>query len=206
MLRDVSFTLNKGEILGLFGRNGSGKSTLLKILFGTLKANEISLKLDGIPILPNEVILKQIIAYLPQHHFLPKHLKVRDTIPLFHKTEATQDAIFYDPYIASMTHKPTGVLSLGELKYLEVLILSYLPHPFIFMDEPFSMLEPLHKEKLKEFLLKLKATKGLLLTDHYYNDVLDISDKALLLKEGLSHPITTEQDLQQLDYVNHLSP
>ena len=61
-------------------------------------------------------------------------------------------------------------------------------------------------EKLKEFLLKLKATKGLLLTDHYYNDVLDISDKALLLKEGLSHPITTEQDLQQLDYVNHLSP
>ncbi len=205
VLKEISFTLECGEILGLFGRNGSGKSTLLKMLFGTLKADEISFSINGNTVKPSEVIPNQLIAYLPQHPFLPKQMKVRDVIPMFHKTEAMQDAVFYDPYIATMTHKQTGALSLGELKYFEVVLLSHLSHPFLLMDEPFSMLEPLQKEKLKEFLLKLKRHKGVLVTDHYYHDVLDVSDKNIVLKNGIAHKINNEADLRKFEYLTERS-
>jgi ABC-type multidrug transport system ATPase subunit len=201
VLKEVSFSLGSEELLGLFGRNGSGKSTLLKLLFGTLKADEISFSIAGKAIKPSEVIPKQHIAYLPQHPFLPKQMKVRDVIPLFHQEEAKQDAVFYDAHIATMTHKQTGALSLGELKYFEVVLLSQLPHPFLLMDEPFSMLEPLHKERLKEFLQELKQRKGILVTDHYYQDVLEVSDKNLVLKEGIAHKINNEADLRKFEYL-----
>lgn len=205
VVKEVSFSLERGELLGLFGRNGSGKSTLLKMLFGTLKADELSFSINGNIVKPSEVIPQQLIGYIPQHPFLPKQMKIRDIIPMFHTSEAKQDAVFYDPHIATMTHKQTGALSLGELKYFEVVLLSHLPHPFLLMDEPFSMLEPLHKEKLKEFLLKLKQHKGILVTDHYYHDVLDVSDKNIVLKDGVAHKINNEADLRKFEYLTERS-
>ncbi len=133
ILKEVSFSLDIGEILALFGRNGSGKSTLLKLLFGTLKANSISVELNGQPMSVSEVIKKQQIAYLPQHPFLPSTMRVRDVISMFHSDVNAQDAIFYDSHIATMTHKRTSELSLGELKYFEVVLLSQLDvalHPY----------------------------------------------------------------------------
>ena len=202
VLSDISFELSTGEVLGLFGRNGCGKSTLLKILFGTLKANEISLSIDGLQVNPSEVIRNKLIGYLPQHPFLPKQTKVRDLIPVYHPSEETQDAIFYDPHIASFTAKKVGSLSLGELKYFEVVLLGHLSHPFLVLDEPFSMLEPLHKEQLKGFITKLKTQKGIIITDHYYNDVLDITSQNIVLVEGKSHSIKTTADLKNFEYLS----
>ena len=201
VVKEVFFSVHRGELLGLFGRNGSGKSTLLKLLFGTLKADQISFSIDGDAIKPSEVIPKQLISYLPQNPFLPKLLKVRDVIPLFHPSEAKQDVVFYDPHIASMTHKEISTLSLGELKYFEVVLLSHLPHPFMMLDEPFSMLEPLHKERLKEFLHNLKQQKGIIVTDHYYHDVLEITDNNIVLKDGIAHNASTEEDLKKFEYL-----
>jgi len=202
IVREVSFQIEKGTIVGLFGRNGSGKSTLLKLLFGTLKADALEVSIDGQRVRPSQVIPKQLIGYAPQHGFLPKNRKVRDIIPLFHSSEEKQDAIFYDSHIATMTHKSVEQLSLGELKYFEVVLLSHLPHPFLMLDEPFSMLEPLHKERLKEFLVALKQLKGMLITDHYYQDVLEIADQNIVIKEGISYPITNTQDLQRFEYIS----
>ncbi|EDM44661.1 ABC transporter ATP-binding protein [unidentified eubacterium SCB49] len=202
VLKNISFSLETGEILGLFGRNGSGKSTLLKILFGNVKADTFSVALNDNALTVSEVIKKQHIAYLPQHPFLPKSMKVRDVIIMFHPNEKEQDAVFYDPHIATMTHKKTGELSLGELKYFEVVLLSQLPHPFIMLDEPFSMLEPLHKEKLKSILKKIKKTKGIIITDHYYHDVLEIATKNIIIKDGIALTVNNVKDLQAFKYLS----
>lgn len=202
ILKDVSFTLAQGEIISLFGRNGSGKSTLLKILFGTLKANAIQLQIDGNVISPKEIIPKQLIGYLPQDHFLPKHLKVRDIIPLFHEDGDDQDRIFRAPFVEKIAARKIGTLSLGELRYLELLLVAHLEHPFLLLDEPFSMIEPLYKEAIKAFLLSLKAKKGILLTDHYYRDVLDISDRHLVMVDGVSQTAENVDDLKKLGYLN----
>lgn len=201
VLTDVTFSVATGEILGLFGRNGSGKSTMLKILFGTQKADVLAYSINNKAIKSSQVIKNKSIGYLPQHSILPKQIKVRDVIPVFHSTEATQDVIFYDPHIATMTHKKVGDLSLGELKYLEVLLLAYLPHPFLLLDEPFSMLEPLHKEQLKKIIKTLQKTKGIIITDHYYEDVLEITTKNIVLTKGIAYTVQTKKDLKAFDYL-----
>lgn len=201
ILVDISFDLTKGEILGLFGKNGSGKSTLLKILFGTLKADAIDLRLNGQPLLPKSIIAEQHIGYLPQDSFLPKHLKVRDIIPLFYEDGTRQDIIFRAPFIEKIATRKAGTLSMGELRYLELLLVANLNHPFLMLDEPFSMIEPLYKERIKEFLISLKAKKGIILTDHYYTDVLDVSTKNIVIAEGVSSVVESVEDLKKRGYI-----
>jgi ABC-2 type transport system ATP-binding protein len=122
-------------------------------------------------------------------------------IPLFHQDGDDQDLIFRAPFIEKVATRKVGVLSLGELRYLELLLVAHLDHPFLLLDEPFSMIEPLYKQVIKEFLFSLKAKKGILLTDHYYRDVLDISDRNLVLVDGNIQIARNIDDLKQLGYI-----
>lgn len=123
--------LTTGEAVGIFGRNGSGKSTLMKILFGTMRATASLLYLDTVPFDPATTIDRKLIAYLPQHSFLPGGLKVRDLIPLVIADGEAQNRVFYSPGVASFENQRIGSLSMGQLKYLEFLLVSYLDHPFL---------------------------------------------------------------------------
>lgn len=204
VLDALNFDLNQGEILGVFGRNGCGKSTLLKILFGTQKANNFSVSFNNNAISQKQVIPECIISYLPQDSFLPKNLKVKDIIPMYFQDGDKQDKIFNSDGIHRVTNIPAGKLSMGELRYFELLLIAHLPHPFLLLDEPFSMVEPLFKEKIKELLLLLKDKKGIIVTDHYYKDVLEVSIKNLLLKDGKLFPVNNVNDLATNGYLPSL--
>ena len=201
LLHNTGFDISTGDIMGIFGRNGCGKSTLLKILFGIIKADSLSIEHNGKPFRPEDVIPHQLIGYLAQEPFLPTHLKVRDIIPLYYPDSAGQDKIFYAPNIHKMADTKAGQLSMGELRYFELLMVAHLPHPFLMLDEPFSMVEPLYKEKIKELLYSLKEKKGIIVTDHYYRDVLEISNKNVLLKDGTLHTVNNEADLISHGYI-----
>ncbi|WP_026705363.1 ATP-binding cassette domain-containing protein [Flavobacterium soli] len=200
ILSDISLKCETGEIIGVFGRNGSGKSTLLKILFGTLKANSITVKINGEEIETKGIIPSKKIAYLSQEPFLPKGLKVREVIPLFYQEEE-QDQIFYAKGISKFENTLVGKLSMGELRYLEILLIGNLQHEFLLLDEPFSMVEPIMKEFLKEFLFTLKETKGIILTDHYYHDVLEVSSRNLIVTDTKIVEVASKSDLVKYDYI-----
>ena len=91
---------------------------------------------------------------------------------------------------------------MGQLRYLETLLVGSLDHPFIMLDEPFSMLEPLYKALLKELLRDLSETKGIIVTDHYYRDVLDITHSNFLLKDGNKIEIFEPMDLANNGYIS----
>ncbi len=199
ILSNVNFTCNTGEILAIFGRNGSGKSTLLKILFGNLKPNKIALYINNNKI--EKISTKnKLIAYLPQIPFLPKDLTVRRIIPMYFSDGATQDKIFYSPLINKIETQKIGTLSLGEQKYLEFLLIINLNHPFILLDEPFTMLEPLYIESVKDILTSRKNDKGIIITDHYYRDVFEIANKKMIIKDGISHEILNLGELSSYGY------
>ncbi|MDO5981735.1 ATP-binding cassette domain-containing protein [Flavivirga spongiicola] len=201
ILRNINLECKVGEIIGIFGRNGTGKSTLLKLIFGTVKADSILIKVNSEIISQKAIIPSKKIGYLPQDTFLPKERKVREIIPLFFPNGDDQDKIFYSPQVSSFEKTKIGKLSLGQLRYLELLIIGNLKHQFLMLDEPFSMIEPIYKDVIKSLLLELKKTKGIILTDHYYNDVLQITDKNFVIKDSEIIEIIDKSDLVKYEYL-----
>jgi ABC-type multidrug transport system ATPase subunit len=201
ILKLENLELRTGETVGIFGRNGSGKSTLMKILFGTMRANSSSLYMDTVPFDPATNIARKLIAYLPQHSFLPGDLKVRDLIPLIILDGEAQNRVFYSPGVASFDKQRVGSLSVGQLKYLEFLLLAYLDHPFLMLDEPFSMIDPLYHQIIKEVIRSLRVSKGILVTDHYYDNVWEVTNRNYILVDGLLSSIGTKEELTKNGYL-----
>ncbi|WP_166965422.1 ATP-binding cassette domain-containing protein [Yeosuana marina] len=202
ILKNINLECRVGEITGIFGRNGTGKSTLLKLIFGTVKADSILTKINSESISQKAIIPSKRIGYLPQDTFLPKERKVREIIPFFFPKGDDQDKIFYSPQVSSFEKIKIGKLSLGQLRYLELLIIGNLNHQFLMLDEPFSMIEPIYKDVIKGLLLELKKTKGIILTDHYYNDVLEITDKNFVIKDSEMIKIIDKNDLVKYEYLS----
>lgn len=201
LLNNISLQCETGKVMAIFGRNGCGKSTLLKILFGTVRPDTVIATVDGKIFDPKENIAGGTIGYLPQDSFLPKSMKVRDLVPLYCKDAEAQDKIFYYKGIDRLTNTKAGNLSLGELRYLEIIMTGHLDHSFLLLDEPFSMIEPLYKEMIKEFIDKLRLTKGIIATDHYYNDMLEVADYSYIIKDGATIPVNGVADLQRNGYL-----
>lgn len=211
ILNNVDFRLKRNEILGIFGRNGTGKSTLLKLLYGTMNADVLSMEINGKTfngshrkLGDNAIIKNQLIGYLPQFSFLPASMRVWNVIPLFHPAGEAQDRIFNAPRLGSFSKKKVGELSIGERRYLEIQLVGNLDHPFLFLDEPFSMVEPLYAEVISQLILDLKPKKGIIITDHYYKNVWDVATAKKVLTHGRLHDANEMQDLVDLGYLNSL--
>lgn len=195
VLDDLSLRVETGEIVGLLGRNGCGKSTLLKILFGVMRCEHHDILMDNAAFNPSTNIRMRQIGYLPQDSFLPSTMTVRDVIPLFYDDGDAQDKVFYDPRIARFERQRIGTLSVGERRYLEIVLMARLPHRFLMLDEPFSMVEPMYHDAINELLVEIKKEKGIIITDHYYRNVLKLSDRNVLMKDGKAIAIEHERDL-----------
>lgn len=199
VLEEMSFECLTGEVVGLFGRNGCGKSTLLNILFGTVKPLSGTVRFDDAPLLGN--ITRRLVGYSHQEIFLPLNLTVRDLIPLYFPSGEDQNKIFYSPGVHAMETNRIGKLSLGEQRYLQFLLIVHSPHPFVLLDEPFSMIEPVFREVIKERIREQQAVKGFIITDHYYKDVLDIATKKFLMQSGKLVAVNDEHDLSAAGYL-----
>ena len=197
VLNGLDLDVRTGEVVAILGRNGSGKSTLFQIIFGITKSDKASISIDG----AKQGGLEDVIAYLPQYAFMPGRMRVRTLIQRSLLSTEAQDTIFYAPKIAKIERLRVGQLSVGERRYLATLLLGQLPHPFLLLDEPFSMLEPIQMEFIKNYLTRLKISKGILLADHYYEDVLQTADRKLLLQNGQLQPVSDKLDLIQKGYL-----
>lgn len=202
ILDNVSIDCKTNEITSIFGGNGTGKSTLLQIIFGSIKADKCEIIINNIKFNQKNIFRHLKIGYLPQNSFLPKSLKVSDIIQLFLQNGEKQNIVFYSPNIYKIQDKKIGNLSIGELRYLEFLLISNLEHSFLLLDEPFSMIEPLYIEIIMDRLRGLKKVKGIILTDHYFNDVLNITDKSYLIKDGKLIKVKDKTDLIMFKYLN----
>jgi ABC-type multidrug transport system ATPase subunit len=201
ILAGVNLECKTGAVTAVFGRNGTGKSTLFKVLFGTLKADNAEIEYND-QLLDKTIHLNKLVAYHTQEVMLPKHIRVSNLVLLYCKTAAKQDKVFYAPGIHDMQGKKVGALSLGQQRYLQFLLVLNLDQPFILLDEPFSMVEPLYKDLIKEKIIEYKAHKGFIITDHYYLDVLAIADTVNLIKDGKIIAIDKKEELVELKYLS----
>jgi ABC-type lipopolysaccharide export system ATPase subunit len=94
-----------------------------------------------------------------------------------------------------------GILSGGIKRFLEIILLLYSETHFILLDEPFSHLSPVLIESLYPKIIAQAQQKGIIITDHYYRHVLNLSSRLLLLRNGKTHSVHKEQELVDLGYL-----
>lgn len=195
LLSGIYIKCETGKVTGLLGRNGSGKSTLLKIVFGSLYTDVISVRIDGKPLSPPSYRSRQI-AYLPQDSFIPNDLSLQKILQLY---EVDEDKILQPfPELKDDLALRSDEVSGGRLRLFEVLLILYSKAVFCLLDEPFTGLTPVFVERLQSVINNQKLKKGILVSDHLYRQVIDLSDSLYLLTEGKTYLV---QDILSLIHI-----
>jgi ABC-type multidrug transport system ATPase subunit len=199
ILSDVYLNCETKDVIGLLGRNGSGKSTFLKIIFGITSADFKFVRIDGIVKATTKDLFAEI-SYLPQDNCIPNVFSVKKAIQLSVPKEKILE-FYSDEIIDSMLDKKVAHLSGGELRYLEIKIILNNSSKFVLLDEPYNGLSPLMVEKVNELVAENSKTKGIIISDHNYENVIKVSNKLILLKEGKAHHLLCKEELVEKGYL-----
>lgn len=199
VLQDVYLKNETGKITGILGRNGSGKTCLMNIIYGELDTNEKSIRLNGEAIF-NGFRNPNNFRYLPQFSYIPKNLKV-DRIFKDFELDFSQ-FIDHFPEFEKYYKVKLYRLSGGEHRIIEIYSILASKTKFCMLDEPFSQIMPVHLETLKSILMNEKKNKGIIITDHLYEHVTEISDDIYVIANGKTYLTRDLDDLKTLGYAN----
>jgi len=199
VLSDIYMRFETGRVAGILGRNGSGKSCLLRIIFGTLQAQYSNVRFNGRAIF-QLYRYPEKIRCMPQDSFIPKYIKLKTILDLYGCDPLDLENDF--PEYAKEPDKPFGHFSFGQKRLLETYVILRSASDFVMLDEPFSYVMPVHVEKLKEIIRNEKAGKGILITDHLYHDLLDVTDDLYMIKDGESLPVSHPDELRTYGYLS----
>lgn len=199
ILYGVYLKAETGKVTGVLGRNGSGKTCLLRIIFGDLNSKYKNIRLDG-KYQKKALYKGNSIAYLPQQQLLPNSMKIYKAFHLF-KVDWNEFIKQFDSFEMYQNTR-ANVLSSGELRVVETYLILNSKNKIILLDEPFSFIAPLYIEKFKKCIAERKKEAAILITDHFYRDILDVSDSVYFLKNGYSKLIKSKKDLENEGYLN----
>ena len=195
VVNDLSLSLSSGEIVGLLGPNGAGKTTTFYIILGLIKATQGSVYMNGKNITDLAMYQRARlgIGYLPQDSSIFRKLSVynnlraiAETLPLDKNKQLEKvDRLLSDFGLEDKKNQIALTLSGGERRRLEI-ARAILPEPkFLFMDEPFSGVDPINVAEVQDIVIRLKKQNiGIFITDHNVRETLKIVDRAYLLYKG----------------------
>ena len=199
ILYGIYIKSERGKVTGILGRNGSGKTSLLRILFGDLQPKYKNIRSNG-KCLQRPMYMTGKIGYLPQYSLLPRHLNIKRAFGLLNVSWEQFINLFqsFREYDKSRIKD----LSSGEIRVIEAYLILMSKKEIILLDEPFSFIAPIFVEKFKALISQVKKRSIIILTDHFYNDILDVSDTVYLLKNGCSKKIEDKTELKSEGYIN----
>src|SRR5574344_1588621 len=197
VVNDISFNVNKGEVVGLLGPNGAGKTTTFYMVVGLVKPNQgiVYLNERDLTYEPMNIRAKAGIGYLPQEPSIFRKLSVEDNIKLVlevndkltvdEKKKKLEELL--DEFGIKKLRKASAIsLSGGERRRCELARALAASPEFILLDEPFTGIDPIAIGEIKENIRKLSEYKGLgvLITDHNPKATLSITDRAYVIFDG----------------------
>ena len=197
VVNDVSFDVNKGEVVCLLGPNGAGKTTTFYMVVGLVKPNKGQILLDGLDISawPMNIRAKAGIGYLPQEASIFRKLTVEDNIKLVlqmndklteNEKKRKLEELLDEFGVTRLRNYSAVSLSGGERRRVELARALAASPDFILLDEPFTGIDPIAIGEIKDNIRKLSEDKGLgvLITDHNPKATLSITDRAYVIFDG----------------------
>jgi lipopolysaccharide export system ATP-binding protein len=196
VVKDVSFYVNSGEVVGLLGPNGAGKTTSFYMVVGLVQADTGSIVLNDNDVtrLPMHARAQQGIGYLPQEASVFRKLSVEDNILAVLETrkdlsKQEQDdrlnALIDDLQIDHIRQNTGMSLSGGERRRVEIARALASEPAFILLDEPFAGVDPISVIEIQKIVKHLiERDIGVLITDHNVRETLGICNRAYILSDG----------------------
>ena len=195
VVKDVSFDVANGEVVGLLGPNGAGKTTCFYMVVGLVGADAGSITLGGENVTshPMHRRARLGLSYLPQEASVFRKLTVEENIRAVlelqdldaARIETRLDELLGELNIAGLRDNPSLSLSGGERRRVEIARALATNPKFILLDEPFAGVDPIAVLDIQKIIRFLKERSiGVLITDHNVRETLGICDRAYIISEG----------------------
>jgi lipopolysaccharide export system ATP-binding protein len=201
VVKDVSLTVRKGEVVGLLGPNGAGKTTSFYMIVGLVRASSGHISIDDQPVehMPIHRRARMGLSYLPQEASIFRKLNVEDNVravlelqedergkPLSEAAiEARLTELLQDLRVEHLRASSAMSLSGGERRRVEIARALATQPRFILLDEPFAGIDPIAVIEIQRIISFLKSRGiGVLITDHNVRETLGICDHAYIISEG----------------------
>ncbi|MEM6728427.1 MAG: LPS export ABC transporter ATP-binding protein [Pseudomonadota bacterium] len=195
VIRDVSLSLGRGEVVALLGPNGSGKTTCFYAIAGLVDAEAGQVIVDGrdVSALPMYRRANEGIGYLPQETSIFRGLNVEDNIlaileiaePKRHARRRRLEELLAEFAIEHLRRAPALALSGGERRRVEIARCLAANPKYLLLDEPFAGVDPIAVGEIRSLVNDLKSRGlGVLITDHNVQETLGIVDRAYILHDG----------------------
>lgn len=207
VVKDVSFSVKAGEIVGLLGPNGAGKTTSFYMVVGLVRHDHGKIRIDDndISTLPMHDRAGQGIGYLPQEASIFRRLSVYDNLMAVlqirkdltnQQRKARADELISEFHIEHIRNSLGQALSGGERRRVEIARALAANPQFILLDEPFAGVDPISVIDIKKIIVNLKERGlGVLITDHNVRETLDVCERAYIVGSGQMIASGTPQEV-----------
>lgn len=189
-LDNVSFHVDKGEIVGLLGPNGAGKSTLMKIVTCFIPPSEGSVTVCGHSIYDDPLAVRRCIGYLPEHNPLYLEMYVREFLRfaagVFHLDNVAQrvEEVIAQTGLTPEANKKIGQLSKGYRQRVGLAQALIHDPEVLILDEPTTGLDPNQLEEIRALIRTVGKQKVVLLSTHIMQEVEAMCSRAIIINRG----------------------
>lgn len=202
VLTDVAFMAESGQCVGILGGNGSGKSTLLSILSGVRRADGGSFFYGEAELLRYPGRIPKVLGYVPQEDPLMEELSAWDNLRMWHDKETLKrelaGGVLAFLGIDGFLKTPVRKLSGGMRKRLSLACAMASRPGILVLDEPSAALDPVCKEKIRNYLDVYRKEGGIVLMATHDAQDLELCNECYILKDGILHPWQYDGDFHRL--------
>jgi len=203
-VKNLSLSLKEGEIFGFIGPNGAGKSTTIRSIMNLINKTSGTILIDGKVFDKDNILLKEMIGYLPSEIHLYDDLTVKEILDYhetFYKKNIHKRRCALTKLLKLEESRKIEDLSFGNLKKLGI-VLAFMHEPkILILDEPTSGLDPIMQQTFYE-LLKEEKEKGttIFYSTHILSEVSKICDRVGIIKEGVLLKVETIEEIKNKNF------
>ena len=198
-LDNVSFKINKGEIVGFLGPNGAGKSTMMKILTTYINASEGDAKISDFDIVSDPKNVQRIVGYLPEHNPLYLEMYVKEYLAfnagIYKVPKSRITEVIELTGLTPESHKKIGQLSKGYRQRVGLANALLHDPEVLILDEPTTGLDPNQLVDIRHLIKSLGKKKTVFLSTHIMQEVESMCDRVIIINKG---EIVADKKLNEL--------